>query len=230
MSSLQPSSKEYTPTYFDAQIRKSDAKVVWQYGRIFSLAGIQDVRGLRIVDVGCGAGPGLRYLVGRGAIALGLDHSRYALEIARHLAPNAAVVLSNGAVGLPCASRSADVLLLSELVEHLQDALPLLKECYRVLVPGGYVIVTTPNLWDSRRLTAPLTGKVWSGYTDPTHVNLYTPLRLARELRTAGFGAVFWYTGVKPVLWLSSKRLRLRLPIPYPPLIGNGLLAVGRRV
>jgi 2-polyprenyl-3-methyl-5-hydroxy-6-metoxy-1,4-benzoquinol methylase len=226
---LPDTSHDYPPAYFAAQIRKSDAKIAWQYGRIFALAGLRRVRGLRVVDVGCGAGPGLRYLAAQGALALGLDHSRYALEAAQHLAPDAGVVLHDGMQGLPCADGSADVLLLSELVEHLPDAMPLLRECWRALRPGGRVIITTPNLWDSRRLTAPLVGGTWSGDTDPTHINLYTPARLARELRAAGFARVRWHTGVKPAWWLSSRRLRLRLPIPYPPLVGNGLLATGTR-
>ncbi|MBK9713066.1 MAG: class I SAM-dependent methyltransferase [Kouleothrix sp.] len=221
--------KAYPPEYFAAQIRKSDAKIAWQYSRIFGLAGVRDVAGLRVVDVGCGAGPGLRYLATRGATALGLDHSRYALETALQLSPGAGVALNDSTRGLPCGSQSADLVLLSELVEHVVDAGPLFEECYRVLKVGGRIVVTTPNLWDVRRALSPLAGRPWSGDTDPTHVNLYTPARLARELRRAGFTQVRWSTGVKPARWLSSRRLRLRLSIPYPPLIGNGLLATGRR-
>jgi SAM-dependent methyltransferase len=221
--------EDYPPAYFAAQLRKSDAKVAWQYGRILALAGVASVRGLRVLDVGCGAGPALRYLSAQGATALGLDHSQYALQAALHLAPASAVALADGAAGLPCATHSTDLLLLSEVVEHLPTALPLLCEGYRVLRPGGRIIVTTPNLWDMRRLTAPLQGQPWSGDTDPTHINLYTPLRLAHELRAAGFGQVRWHTGVKPAFWLSSRRLRLRLPVPYPPPVGNGLLATGLR-
>lgn len=219
----------YPPAYFDAQIRKSDAKISWQYGRIFGLAGVPDVRGLRIVDVGCGAGPALRYAAARGAFALGLDHSRFALEEALRLAPGTAVALNNSAGGLPCADESVDLVLLSELVEHVHDARPLYGECLRILKPGGRIVVTTPNLWDVRRVTAPLVGRPWSGDTDPTHVNLYTPARLARELRAAGFDEVRWRAGLKPAAWLSSRQLRLRLPVPYPPVIGNGLLATGVR-
>lgn len=222
-------SNSYSPDYFTAQVAKSDAKIAWQYGRIFALAGIPSVAGLRVVDAGCGAGPGLRYLVAHGAVAVGLDHSHYALARALQLAPASTVALSDSAAGLPCADGSADMLLLSELVEHLTDARRLLSDCYRVLRPGGRVIITTPNLWDVRRLTAPLTGQPWSGDTDPTHVNLYTPLRLAREMRKAGFVLVRWYTGVKPAMWLSSRKLHIRLALPYPPLVGNGLLAVGVR-
>lgn len=221
--------QDYPPEYFAAQIRKSDAKIAWQYGRIFGLAGVRDVAGLRVVDVGCGAGPGLRYLAARGAAALGLDHSRYALRAALQLSADSWVVLNDSASGLPCRTAGADVVLMSELVEHIADVRPLLDECRRILKPGGRVIVTTPNLWDIRRVLAPLAGRPWSGDTDPTHVNLYTPTRLAADLRRAGFADVRVRTGVKPALWLSSRRLRLRLPIPYPPLVGNGMLATGVR-
>lgn len=221
--------RAYPPEYFAAQIRKSDAKIAWQYGRIFALAGVKDVRGLRVVDIGCGAGPGLRYLSARGALALGLDHSRYALETALKLSPESVVVLNDSALGLPCQDHSADLLLLSELVEHIDGVAPLLAECRRILRPGGRIIVTTPNLWDIRRMLAPVTGRVWSGDTDPTHVNLYTPTRLASDLRAAGFTGIRVRTGVKPAYWLSSRRLRMRLPVPYPPLVGNGQLATGVR-
>ncbi|NJP07160.1 MAG: class I SAM-dependent methyltransferase [Chloroflexaceae bacterium] len=215
----------YGPAYFAAQIRKSDAKVAWQYGRILTLAGVSALWQQRVIDVGCGAGPALRYLTNQGALVLGLDHSRYALEMAAHLAPDAGVACSDSSVSLPCATACADIILLSELVEHLTDADALLRECSRVLRPGGRIIVTTPNLWDVRRWLSPLAGKTWSAYTDVTHVNLYTPTRLARALRAAGFAQVRWRTGLKPVCWISSRRLRLRWFIPYPPAVGNGLLA-----
>lgn len=224
-----PTVADYPPDYFRAQMSKSDAKIAWQYGRIFGLAGAHHLHGNTVVDVGCGAGPALRYLAVQGAQAVGLDHSRYALQVAQEVAPTALVVVNDSTGGLPCATAAADLMLLSELVEHVPDALPLLYECFRVLKPGGQIIITTPNLWDVRRALAPLTGRVWSGDTDPTHVNLYTPPRLARELRAAGFVRVRWHSGVKPARWLSSRRLRMRLAIPYPPLIGNGLLATGVR-
>jgi 2-polyprenyl-3-methyl-5-hydroxy-6-metoxy-1,4-benzoquinol methylase len=217
----------YTRDYFAAQLRKSDAKVAWQYGRIFALAGLCP-RG-RVLDVGCGAGPGLRYLETTGAQAVGLDLVYYPLAEARQLALSTPLVQADVARGLPFASASFDVLLLSELLEHLPEGGALLAECWRVARPGGYLVVTTPNLWDMRRFLSPLVGKTWVGYTDPTHINLYTPLRLAREMRAAGFRQVRWRTGVKPIVWLSSRRLRLRMSVPYPPSVGSGLVAVGMR-
>lgn len=220
----------YDERYFAAQLSKSDAKVAWQYGRIFSLAGVDFANTrLRVLDVGCGAGPALRFLAARGQEAVGVDLIYYPLAEAQHLVATKGLVQADVGATLPFANDSFDLLLLSEIVEHLSDEQPLLRECYRVLRRDGRVVVTTPNLWDARRTLAPVTGRVWSGDTDPTHCNLFTPVRLGDALRRAGFANVRWRTGIKPVRWLSSRRLGMRLAVPYPPAVGNGLLAVGSK-
>ena len=217
----------YDETYFVRQLSKSDAKISWHYNRVFALAGVAPAG--RVLDVGCGAGPGLRYFAARGAQALGVDLVHYPLVETQRLVPAARLVQGDVGCNLPFADETFDLLLLSELVEHIADERPLLAECYRVLRRGGAAVITTPNLWDVRRALAPITGRVWTGDTDPTHCNMFTPARLARALRSAGFERVRWRTGIKPMGWLSSRRLRMRLALPYPPLIGNGLLAVGWR-
>jgi SAM-dependent methyltransferase len=219
--------KQYDEHYFAAQLRKSDAKVSWQYGRIFAMAGVEPVG--RVLDVGCGAGPAMRYLASCGAQAVGVDMEYYPLAEAQKLTSAPGFVQANVEYVLPFADQSFDVVLISELVEHLYNGRPLIFDSYRVLREGGRLIVTTPNLWDVRRLIAPLRGQPWSGDTDPTHINLYTPTRLHDDLVSAGFHPVHWRTGIKPAYWLSSRRLRMRLSIPYPPWIGNGLLVTGTR-
>ena len=228
---LQEADKAYPPEYFAAQICKSDAKIAWQYGRIFELAGVRDVDQLRVIDVGCGAGPGLRYLAGRGALVLGLDHSRYALKTALALSPAAGVALNDSATraAMRVAERRSGAAERAGRA-YRKGSARCMRNAIACCGPAAMIVVTTPNLWDARRVLSPLIGRKWSGDIDSTHVNLYTPTRLAAELRRAGFGQVRWHTGVKPAWWLSSRRLRLRLPILYPPLIGNGLLATGVRI
>jgi SAM-dependent methyltransferase len=217
----------YDEIYFARQLSKSDAKINWHYNRVFALAGVAPTG--RVLDVGCGAGPGLRYFAARGAQAFGVDLVHYPLVETQRFVP--AARLAQGDVGrnLPFADESFDMLLLSELIEHIADERPLLAECRRVLRRGGALVIATPNLWDIRRALGPITGRVWTGDTDPTHCNLFTPARLGSALREAGFTQVRWRTGIKPMGWLSSRRLRMRLALPYPPLIGNGLVAVGIR-
>jgi hypothetical protein len=95
------------------------------------------------------------------------------------------------------------------------------------LRPGGTLLLTTPNLWDIRRVTKPVVGQPWSGDTDPTHINMYTPRRLGREMLAAGFTRSRVRTGLKPMTWLPP--YSDPWPVPYPPLIGNGIVATGTR-
>ncbi len=60
---------------------------------------------------------------------------------------------------LPFADASFDYFLNSEGIEHISDQFSLLKECHRVLKPGGTLAITTPNLLSVRaRLAFALAG------------------------------------------------------------------------
>lgn len=188
-------------------------------------AELRVVRGLRVLDIGCGAAPGLRYFATHGARAVGVDVSRAALVAARRALPGARVALIERADRLPFPPASFDLVVLSEIVEHVPASLPFLVECRRVLRPGGVAMLTTPNLWDLRRVAGRLGGAEWSGWRDPTHVNLQSPRTLRRDLLVAGFARVRLKSGWKPLLRLGGRRLPATLSVPYPPLIGNGILA-----
>lgn len=214
----------YDEAYFRNQIRKSDDKVAWQYGSLVAFACYAGRPNLRVLDAGCGAGPGLRYLTSRGYRTFGTDLVEYPLTVAHQSVPSARLAESDLNVPLPFASASFDVILLSEVIEHLENVRAVFRECLRVLVIGGAVVATTPNLWDIRKYWQ---GERWSGYIDKTHRHLFNPRSLGTELRTAGFGRVRVKSGFKPLIWLSSRKLRFRLAIPGLPYIGNTLIAVG---
>ncbi|MGB9722333.1 MAG: class I SAM-dependent methyltransferase [Chloroflexia bacterium] len=209
--------------YYAAQECKSEAKVSWEYGRLLRLAGLHPPRNWRVLDAGCGAGPGLRFFSSWGNRILGLDRSFYALQRARQRVPEAGLVQGDLSVGLPFAGESFDLVLLGDVLEHLAQGERLLGECRRVLRPGGVLLVRTVNRWDIRRF---FQGRRWSGVADPGHIRLYSPPELRRALREAGFEKVRVRAGVKPLLWLP---LRWRIGLPGPPLLGNGLVGMGRR-
>ncbi len=49
--------------------------------------------------------------------------------------------------GIPLPNEMAELVILSEVIEHLPNSpKPLLAEAWRILVPGGWLIVTTPNV------------------------------------------------------------------------------------
>jgi 2-polyprenyl-3-methyl-5-hydroxy-6-metoxy-1,4-benzoquinol methylase len=216
--------EHYTPDYFAKQVSKSDAKVAWQYGRLLHYANIDATRYPRFLDAGCGAGPALGFLEKQGFKVTGSDLVLYPLLEARKRSATAGLVNADLAQGLPFKTASFDVILASEVIEHLADAEALLAECRRVLAPGGCLILTTPNLWDLRRPWAKLTRQIWSGYQDPTHINLMTPPRLTGLVRQAGFAKIKWKSGVKPWWAVRLRKIKFSFELPYPPIIGNGLV------
>jgi SAM-dependent methyltransferase len=224
-----PVADRYGPAYFRDQVAKSDAKIGWEYDRLLVFASVAPRPGLRVLDLGCGAAPGLRYLSGRGIHAVGVDVARAALHEARRLAPTSHVICADLTRPLPLHAGWADVIIMREVIEHVEGTQPLLMECRRLLRPRGVLALTTPNLWDLRRPVCALTGRVWSGDADPTHVSLFSPASLRQALVDAGFDHVRVASGFKPWLRLGGRRLPLRLSLPYPPLIGNGLLAAARQ-
>jgi SAM-dependent methyltransferase len=104
-----------------------------------------DCVGARVVDAGCGEGYGAALLAAAGAatvVALDLD-----LPTLRHVrSAYPAVVPALGNRGaLPVADGSVDVVVSSQTVEHLWDQDGFVRECARVLRPGGRLLMSTPN-------------------------------------------------------------------------------------
>jgi SAM-dependent methyltransferase len=108
-----------------------------------------------ILDVGCGDGEATG-MVPRGEhTVVGIDWSMMALRHARSLG----LSLIRGGIdppGLPIADGGADVVILSEVIEHLVDTDSAIDEIRRVLRPGGTLLLSTPNLaaWYNRGLLA----------------------------------------------------------------------------
>jgi SAM-dependent methyltransferase len=97
----------------------------------------------------CGSLPGCPVRI------LGMDWSEVALKRAKeHGVPVVRASADDG--GLPLPDASVDVVIMSELIEHLVDPDGTLDEAWRVLRPGGALLLSTPNLaaWYNRVLLA----------------------------------------------------------------------------
>ncbi len=216
----------YNEKYFQNQLNKSDEKVAFQYGRLLQFIG-EIPNDARILDAGCGAGPALRFLKTRGFIPFGSDLIEYPLQQARQLIPDARLVQCNSDNALPFCNESFDVIFMSEVIEHVGSPEFTLRECLRVLRKNGALAMTTPNLWDARRVYYPALGKIWSGDADATHQTLFNPQTMRDVLARAGFQNMRVRAGFKPLRWISSRKFNFRFAVPGLPLIGNTLVAVG---
>jgi 2-polyprenyl-3-methyl-5-hydroxy-6-metoxy-1,4-benzoquinol methylase len=102
------------------------------------------VPGKRVLDVACGEGYGSAALERAGAASVvGVDISEEACLHAR--AKYGIDARSGRAESIPLGSRSVDVVVSFETIQHLPSPARFLEECARVLVRGGRLIVSTPN-------------------------------------------------------------------------------------
>lgn len=107
----------------------------------------QDLRGLVIVDLGCGGGLLAEPLSRQGAHVIGIDLSERTVAAAR--AHGSAVTglryLIGDARRPPLPDGSADVVIAADLLEHVDGWPSVLAAARRLLAPGGRVYVSTIN-------------------------------------------------------------------------------------
>jgi SAM-dependent methyltransferase len=176
---------------------------------LLDLIGAQ-VAGGRLLDVGCGHGLLLDEARSRGYETVGLElsrsaarHAREALRLDVHEQPVESFVDLEG----------FDVVVLADVIEHLDDPVAAVDRCAGLLRPGGVLCVVTP---DPSSLTARIAGRRWWGFV-PAHACLL-PRATLRELLTArglvistdvplvrSFSARRWVSGLAERLGRAGK-------------------------
>lgn len=73
---------------------------------------------------------------------------------------------------------------LWEVIEHIENAYAFLGNLRRLMVPGGIILLSTPNLLSLSRF---IKGRRWVGISEQDHRYLYDPLTLRMLLTRAGF-------------------------------------------
>lgn len=98
----------------------------------------------RVLDIACGEGYGTAAMLRGGASqAIGVD---ICPDSCRHAAARYHVDARQGsAADIPVDSRSIDVVVSFETIEHLESPAELLVECVRVLAPGGLAVISSPD-------------------------------------------------------------------------------------
>jgi len=104
--------------------------------------------GLRLLDVGCGTGHHLAALRARGFDVTGVDASEAMLEHARRNNPGADVRLGD-VEALPLPDRQFDIAICIEVLRYLPSCEACLREAWRVLKPGGALLVTAAPLFNA---------------------------------------------------------------------------------
>lgn len=152
---------------------------------------VEELTGNRVLEIGCGSGE-------TGQIAL--ETERASLYCGVELSPRAGArarsVLDEVIVGdvetseLPWPDGHFDVLILSEVLEHLSDPAHVLRKLRRLLSPGARVFASCPNVSHHRIIRMLVAGR-WeltdAGPMDTTHLRWFTPTSLAAMFAECGY-------------------------------------------
>jgi SAM-dependent methyltransferase len=107
----------------------------------FELLG--DIKGKKILDVGCGAGIYTKEMRKRGAIVKGFDITPEMLEIAKKENPGLDLRLGS-AYKIPFKEKF-DVVIAPLVISHLENWDKVFKQVYRVLKKDGYFVFSNGN-------------------------------------------------------------------------------------
>ena len=109
----------------------------------------------KILDIGCGDGDFSKAIAKKtGASLYGIDISRDCIKKARSKGIEAKCVDIDGAI-LPFEDSLFDAVFCGDTIEHIFDTEKLVSEINRMLKPGGYLVISIPNVtaWYNRVLT-----------------------------------------------------------------------------
>lgn len=150
--------------------------------------------GTKAIDIGAGQGRHSFEMFRRGADVIAFDMSESdmsdvgemfdAMMAEGHVPASAKARAEVGdALRLPYADNSFDVVLMSEILEHVPSDEAAMAEMVRVLKPGGLAAVTVPRYWPEKVCWA-LSDEYHE--VEGGHVRIYKASELADKLTRAG--------------------------------------------
>ncbi len=216
----------YDSHYFEGHLARYNSPVYSQ-----RVANVQrfmgEVDGLDVLDLGCGVGFFGGLARSRGGKVVGLDFSEAALKIAQQQ-QQGIPFLRGDATCVPFPDASFDVVLLNDIIEHLAEApgRTMIQEVFRILRPGGRLIVDTDNdaflmqrkglkrlnEWlEAGSVQRKALAEIKKTYSAPTlHIKIYTVHELRALLSGVGFRIDAFDT--YPYIAVPSRDTVLNLP------------------
>ena len=178
-------------------------------GRGGNVGDLAQLRGKRVLDVGCGNGELAGDFLKLGCVVTGIDLSQQGVDKARESFPDGRfeVVSAEDNVLQRLGEEPFDIVVSMEVVEHLYRPRAWAGACFAALRPGGRFVCTTPYHGYLKNLAIALAGK-WDRHASPLwdggHIKLWSKRTLFALLHEAGFRDLeFRGIGRVPGLWMT---------------------------
>jgi SAM-dependent methyltransferase len=157
-----------------------------------------------LLDVGCGNGWLLKIMQDLGWCVEGVDFDPNAVENARR---KGVQVRLGTLEAQQYPDNYFDAITLSHLIEHVHGPLELLRECQRILRPGGRLVLVTPNghSWGHR-----IFKDAWLALDPPRHLYVFSVPSLRYLAEKAGFKKFRLSTTIRDAngLFIASKSIQ----------------------
>lgn len=162
-----------------------------------------------LLDLGCGNGHFVSYLLQQGHNAYGTDASANGIAIARKQHPDRFFVqdLSTGKLPAQLQDIPFDTIISTEVIEHLYDPEGFIDLCKQSLQKNGEIILSTPYHGYLKNMMLSIFD-LWDTHLSPTwhggHIKFWSRRTLSKLLRDKGFEVVsFRGCGRIPYFWKS---------------------------
>lgn len=166
-----------------------------------------------VLDVGCGNGELMCMLGEKGHKCVALDLSENRLGKFKDRARKLGLVQMQGdATNIPLQNSSMDVILCSEVLEHIKDYDNVLKEMNRILKPHGRIIVSVPYNEELMEIVCPHCGKRFVPYG---HLHSFDKNKLFSSMNRCGFNVRYSHVGPLSISKFIYRRIRINMPLIF---------------
>jgi len=181
-----------------------------------------------VADVGCGAGQLWRELQPLFSRCIGVDAVRYAGLPADIEFQQADL----DRVPLPLPDALVDVAAAVETIEHLENPRAFCRELHRIVRPGGWIVITTPNQLSALSILTLVVKQRFSAFQDtsyPAHRTALLEIDLRRIASECGLAEVEVSYRCSGRIPMTAAHYPTVLSRRFPRALSDNLLLVGRR-
>lgn len=153
-------------------------------------------RGKRLLDLGCGVGIVCRAMAKKMDQVVGVDGSSKKILQAKRLTKNDNVTYVHSLFDDFVPNKIFDTIVLTNVLEHIQEPVDLLRRAWSWLKPGGIVIATVPNALALHKRIGKHMGLIKNYYElteadlSKGHKRIYDANRLRNDIEAAGLQVV----------------------------------------